>query len=263
MTWQPTKVISGGQTGGDQGGLKAAVLHHLQTGGWAPRGWWTDVGPDRSLGIRYGLKEHEEWGYPGRTAANVEDSDGTLFFGNDLSPGGRLTRKLAVTSGKPFYHQPFRHSIDLEEIRQVRRWLVDNRIRTLNVAGNRESSYPGIALGTCAFLYMVFRVPQVYNRHTSSIGEPIDRGTPYGNLFSHHDDPRVLPENRVASREAAILAYHQWIYQPSQSGLRAQIRDNLFNRDLLCCCAPKACHGDILLQVANLPEGATHVPAGR
>jgi hypothetical protein len=33
------KVVSGGQTGADQGGLRAARLAGIPTGGWAPKGW--------------------------------------------------------------------------------------------------------------------------------------------------------------------------------------------------------------------------------
>lgn len=35
------KVISGGQTGADVGGVLAARLHHIKTGGWMPKGWKT------------------------------------------------------------------------------------------------------------------------------------------------------------------------------------------------------------------------------
>lgn len=37
-------VLSGGQTGADLGGLRAARACGIPTGGWAPRGWLTEVG---------------------------------------------------------------------------------------------------------------------------------------------------------------------------------------------------------------------------
>jgi hypothetical protein len=37
------RVISGGQTGADQGGLRAARACGIPTGGWAPRGWLTEI----------------------------------------------------------------------------------------------------------------------------------------------------------------------------------------------------------------------------
>lgn len=39
------KIISGGQTGADQGGLRAGRLLHLETGGTAPHNWMTEQGP--------------------------------------------------------------------------------------------------------------------------------------------------------------------------------------------------------------------------
>jgi hypothetical protein len=38
----PNKIISGGQTGADQGGLEGARLLGIQTGGTAPYNWMTD-----------------------------------------------------------------------------------------------------------------------------------------------------------------------------------------------------------------------------
>jgi hypothetical protein len=46
-------VISGGQTGADQGGLRAARACGIPTWGWAPRDWLTEAGPAPWL---------EEWG---------------------------------------------------------------------------------------------------------------------------------------------------------------------------------------------------------
>lgn len=51
------KVISGGQTGADRAGLEVAHKLGLETGGWAPSGYVTSLGRDRSLGTKFGLKE--------------------------------------------------------------------------------------------------------------------------------------------------------------------------------------------------------------
>jgi len=39
------KIISGGQTGADQGGLNAGLLLGIETGGTAPPRFMTDAGP--------------------------------------------------------------------------------------------------------------------------------------------------------------------------------------------------------------------------
>ena len=95
------KVISGGQTGADQGALRAARSAGIPTGGTAPQGWATETGPFPEL-AGFGLVECEEPGYPPRTRANVRDADATLWFGDWHSPGGRTTLDACRVIGRPF-----------------------------------------------------------------------------------------------------------------------------------------------------------------
>jgi Circularly permutated YpsA SLOG family len=53
------RVITGGQTGADQGGLRAARACGVPTAGWAPRGWLTEAGPTLWL-ADWGLVECPE-----------------------------------------------------------------------------------------------------------------------------------------------------------------------------------------------------------
>jgi len=59
-------IVSGGQTGADQAGLRAAKAAGIETGGWAPHGWTTEKGPAPWL-ADYGLAECPIPGYPART----------------------------------------------------------------------------------------------------------------------------------------------------------------------------------------------------
>lgn len=129
------KIISGGQDGADRGGLDAAIELGLLTGGMAPRGYRTDKGPDPTL-KQYGLTEHSSYAYPPRTKWNVVTSDGTLIMGNTTSPGSALTIRTAVELGKYCIMNP--------SIEAFRVWVAKNNIKVLNVAGNRESTNPGI-----------------------------------------------------------------------------------------------------------------------
>ncbi len=129
------KIISGGQTGADRAGLEAAHEMEMKTGGTAPHGFRTDNGFDLTL-KKFGLFEHPSPGYRERTIQNIHDSDGTVWFGNPQSPGGKLTIGTVIQVGKPFIVNP--NPVDLAE------WLTENQIRTLNVAGNRERTNPGI-----------------------------------------------------------------------------------------------------------------------
>lgn len=140
------RIISGGQTGADQGGLAAAKELGLETGGWMPLGWRTDAGPRPDLRDLYGMLEHHSPQYPPRTEANVLMSRGTLIFGNAGSPGSYLTVKLCTKHGIPFYLQRWRtgDTISEAEITAFRGWLFVPGPETLNVAGNRERSQPGI-----------------------------------------------------------------------------------------------------------------------
>lgn len=132
-----TKIISGGQTGADQAGLAAAKLLGLATGGTAPFGYRTDKGPNSKL-LRhtYGLLQSTSREYGPRTIANVREADGTVVFGNLDSPGSKLTIAQCIKQDKPVFANP--------TALELRTWVDEKHIHVLNVAGNRESTNPGI-----------------------------------------------------------------------------------------------------------------------
>ncbi len=140
------KIISGGQTGADQAGLEAGKRLGLETGGTAPPGWITSAGPQEEKLRAYGLVE----GVPDRsvfrlrTIANVRNSDGTVWFGNVRSPGGQLTLNECRRQSKPFSVNPSAF--------ELRLWLAGRKPSVLNIAGNRESTNPGIYERTIAVL---------------------------------------------------------------------------------------------------------------
>jgi hypothetical protein len=142
-------IISGGQTGADLGALRAARELGVPTGGFAPRGWLTEIGPQEELLKSFGLRECDEEGYPARTRRNVEVADGTLLIGSYDNGGTRLTYEIVMKLSKPVFHVPLTTKPNVEEFRD---WLVRFRIRVLNVAGNRESQSPGIEEFTRKFL---------------------------------------------------------------------------------------------------------------
>ena len=141
------KIISGGQTGVDRAALDVALELGLPCGGWCPKGRRAEDGP---IPERYPLQENESTSYPARTRMNVRDSDGTLIITRGKPDRGTgLTLTLAQRYKKPHL------VVDLNErpkATQVRMWLRRNRIKTLNVAGPRESSIQGIYSLSTAFL---------------------------------------------------------------------------------------------------------------
>src|SRR5690349_1618711 len=134
-----TKIVSGGQTGVDRAALDVALELGLPCGGWCPRGRRAEDGP---IDGRYPLTETPWDGYPQRTEWNVRDSDGTLVLTRGAPDRGTaLTVELARRYGRPHL------VIDLAEplrAERVRAWAGEHQVRTLNVAGPRESSCPGI-----------------------------------------------------------------------------------------------------------------------
>ena len=73
------KVISGGQTGADRAGLIAAKKCGIQTGGYIPKGFKTELGSEPNLANEFGLVEFGIT-YPVRTLANVEQADATWIL---------------------------------------------------------------------------------------------------------------------------------------------------------------------------------------
>jgi len=144
------KIISGGQTGVDRAALDAALSLGIPHGGWCPLGRWAEDGPIPSC---YLLRETDSPDPAVRTERNVLESDGTLILYRERLRGGtKLTFQLAQRHGRPCL------LVDLDaplEDEQVRRWLVEQGIKILNVAGPRESQCPGISALAEAFLFRV------------------------------------------------------------------------------------------------------------
>lgn len=136
------RIVSGGQTGADRGGLDAAIELGLPHGGWCPRGRRAE---DGKTPRRYRLRETRTTRYAERTELNVKESDGTvLFFRGPLKGGSALTARLARKYRKPLLRIDLSAVGRLEAERRLRAWLIDNHIAILNVAGSRESEAPGI-----------------------------------------------------------------------------------------------------------------------
>lgn len=74
----------------------------------------------------------------------------------------------------------------------------------------------------------------------------IDRATPWGNPFVLHV---------AGSRNTVIARYREWALtsdDPAAEWIRNHVHE-LRGKRLGCWCAPNACHGDVLLALANDP----------
>lgn len=142
------KVVSGGQTGADIAGLEAARDMQIETGGYAPLGYRTENGSNGSL-KQFGVVQHQDRNYYGRTKANIEISDGTVVFGKPSS-GSSMTQNICQALHKPCIVNP--------DLVDIIKWIQHYNIGILNVAGNRESVNPGIHMRTKLFLSRVFYI---------------------------------------------------------------------------------------------------------
>lgn len=88
-------------------------------------------------------------------------------------------------------------------------------------------------------------MPHVLNVRTATYQQtaeavPIWRGTKWGNPFRMEGHSK---------RADAVARFER--YLNGHPELIEAARVELRGRDLLCYCAPRACHGDVLLRIAN------------
>ena len=85
-------------------------------------------------------------------------------------------------------------------------------------------------------------MPRVLNKREAGVPAGavfVGRPTAWGNPFHIGKD---------GSRQQVIAKYRRWLL--SNAALMARLPE-LRGKDLVCWCAPKACHADVLLELAN------------
>lgn len=153
------KVISGGQTGADVGGVLAARLYGLKTGGWMPHGWRTLNGARPEYEKLFDMQEHPDKGYKARTWQNVEESDATIRFAVDFdSAGEKCTLNAIKAFERPVFDVPIDKNdptIYYETANDFYNWMKEREVKTLNVAGNAHNKWAGMQHYTSTFLSSV------------------------------------------------------------------------------------------------------------
>ncbi len=153
----PSKIISGGQTGADRGGLDAAIEAGIPHGGWCPKGRKAE---DGGIPEKYQLQEMKSADYLKRTEQNIIDSDCTVIFTYGPPTGGsKRTVGFCEKHKKPCLCIDLSHSDDHSAFSHLHNFLSNKRggiicpgveylqvppAPVLNVAGSRESKSPGI-----------------------------------------------------------------------------------------------------------------------
>jgi hypothetical protein len=136
------RIVSGGQTGVDRAALDVAIKLGIAHGGWIPRGRLTESG---TLPQKYHLKETSSPQYSVRTEKNVVDADGTLIISHGPLIGGtEYTREMATKHSRPWLHIDLDRTGAFHAATTINNWILQKKIKTLNVAGPRASEDPAI-----------------------------------------------------------------------------------------------------------------------
>ena len=94
--------------------------------------------------------------------------------------------------------------------------------------------------------------PRVYNKHKAYPADAvyIGRGSDWGNPYTHLPSGKSKYKTiHVPTREAAVAAFKALCDKHPE--LQKEIKERLRGKNLVCYCAPLACHGDVLLAIAN------------
>lgn len=158
------KVISGGQTGADRGGLDAglelkAMGFDIEIGGFCPRGRKSEDGP---IPTKYPLIETKSPSYVVRTKRNAESADASLVFvDGGMSGGSLMTVEYLRELGRPHRVMSLLDcSGELARIitaARIREWLIKHEFEVINVAGSRETKCPGVQDRVREFMIEVLR----------------------------------------------------------------------------------------------------------
>jgi len=90
-------------------------------------------------------------------------------------------------------------------------------------------------------------MPKVWNKHHKGIPKDaiyVGRPTKWGNPFEI---------GKAGTREEVVEKYRKFLVEGGYNGSVVDVRE-LRGKDLVCWCAPKTCHADILLEMANAEQ---------
>ena len=100
-------------------------------------------------------------------------------------------------------------------------------------------------------------MPTVYNkRHNDAPNDAIYVGRPtkWGNQFKIGDPhPQSDTGKTKMTRNDVVEWYRYYLHHTPE--LLAAAKSELRGKDLVCWCAPEACHADVLMEIANSEAG--------
>jgi hypothetical protein len=168
----------------------------IEHGGWVAEEAFS---ADRSTAQKYHLREIPGANMGREIERNVVEADGTVIFRRGpLDENLKLAADLAAAHGKPLLQVDLNPVHALEAARGLYAWLVEARVRVLNVAGPPSSQAAGIYNDVYQTLWGLFTLDVMGARHG-----------PDGNTFRLEDMARRIAERPGTLDEAlALLERH-------------------------------------------------------
>ena len=170
------KIISGGQTGADQGALDVAIKLGIPHGGWIPEGRITEEGP---LPEKCDMQEMPTESYAARTEQNVIDSDGTLIIARGKLTGGTdYTRQMTLKHKKQLLGIDLSLMGHFDAASLVASWIKLQGVQILNVAGPRASEDRHIYSDVIIILEEVIQILKDEDRKSQTAFKPSGKDKP-------------------------------------------------------------------------------------
>jgi hypothetical protein len=200
------RILSSGQTGVDQAALDVALELDIPHGGWIEKGRKTENG---ILPERYKLKEMATSDHYKPVEQNIIGSDGILIISHGkLKNGSALTLKLAKKHHRPWLHIDLNEINAFEAAKTVNSWIVQYKIKILNVAGPQVSEDPNIYKATKKILRAVIALgiittdmadsSQAVHQLPRTVDEAVDQLT---------SELPLKGKTKIASRKKEDLVY--------------------------------------------------------
>lgn len=152
-------VITGGQAGAEQAAWAAARRFGISTGGYMPRGYLTEDGPEPRLGALYNAIE-----FPldesRRVRANLRRAQALLWFGDPIADEMKALIEASRELSKPYLTV----LPGFKPVSDVVSWLVVFEVKTLLVAGTPASRAPDLGKRVARFMDLLLAGVRDANR---------------------------------------------------------------------------------------------------
>jgi hypothetical protein len=220
--------------------LDLAKVHGYQTGGQAPANYYTEDGNAPEL-AEYGLTAAGS--LQERTRANVENSDVTVIFSENLeSTGTKQTIKEAKRLNKPLVINP--------NVVQLKALLINPEVTVINIAGNRLSTASMEFLAEASFI-----VNTALNFYEASQ----DEGIPFSKLDLMDQESAATADKKIARLKKSFSkagVQVEVVYGKLPPGVKGQVQNGKVTLDPNQMAEDTAYHefGHILLDMLPLEE---------